>query len=82
MATAPKRIPDDTTSPESTNLEPRPTLDDGELRHEHPTPEEIAAEAYAIYVANGSQHGRHEEDWLEAEARLQRRRRPGDPQSL
>jgi hypothetical protein len=35
-----------------------------------PTPEEIAAEAYAIYQARGGEHGRHEEDWLEAERRL------------
>jgi hypothetical protein len=40
-----------------------------------PTPEEIAAEAYAIYQARGGEHGRHEEDWLEAERRLTERRR-------
>jgi hypothetical protein len=39
-----------------------------------PTPEEIAAEAYAIYQARGGEHGRHEEDWLEAERRLNQRR--------
>lgn len=39
-----------------------------------PTPDEIAAEAYAIYVERGGQHGRHEDDWHEAERRLRERR--------
>lgn len=42
-----------------------------------PTAEEIATEAYAIYLARGAEHGRHEEDWFEAERRItDRRRRP------
>ena len=40
-----------------------------------PTPEEIAAEAYAIYQSRGGEHGRHEEDWFEAERRVTERRR-------
>lgn len=40
-----------------------------------PTADEIAAEAYAIYQARGGTHGRHEEDWLEAERRVAERRR-------
>lgn len=35
-----------------------------------PSPEQIAREAYLIYLANGSQDGRHEEDWYQAEQRL------------
>jgi hypothetical protein len=35
-----------------------------------PSPEQIAREAYLIYMANGGQDGRHEEDWYEAERRL------------
>jgi hypothetical protein len=35
-----------------------------------PSPEQIAREAYLIYLANGGQDGRHEEDWYEAERRL------------
>jgi len=35
-----------------------------------PSPEQIAREAYLIYVANGRQDGRHEDDWYEAERRL------------
>src|SRR3954464_684972 len=31
-----------------------------------PSPEQIAREAYLIYLANGRQDGRHEEDWYEA----------------
>jgi hypothetical protein len=40
-----------------------------------PSPEEIAAEAYAIYQSRGGDHGRHEDDWFEAERRLTERRR-------
>jgi hypothetical protein len=40
-----------------------------------PSPEEIAAEAYAIYQSRGGEHGRHEDDWLEAERRVNERRR-------
>ena len=40
-----------------------------------PSPDEIAAEAYAIYQSRGGDHGRHEDDWLEAERRLTDRRK-------
>lgn len=40
-----------------------------------PSPQDIAREAYLIYLANGSRDGRHEEDWFEAERRL----RDADP---
>ena len=40
-----------------------------------PSPDEIAAEAYAIYQSRGGEHGRHEDDWFEAERRLSERRR-------
>lgn len=40
-----------------------------------PSPDEIAAEAYAIYQERGGEHGRHEDDWFEAERRLSERRR-------
>jgi Protein of unknown function (DUF2934) len=36
-----------------------------------PSPEQIAREAYLIYLAHGQQEGRHEEDWYEAERRLE-----------
>ncbi len=35
-----------------------------------PTLDEIAEEAYAIYLANGSQHGFDIDHWLEAERRI------------
>lgn len=35
-----------------------------------PTPEEVAAEAYRIYLGRGAEHGRDIEDWLEAQRRL------------
>ena len=35
-----------------------------------PSPEQIAREAYLIYLANGGVDGRHEDDWFEAERRL------------
>ena len=40
-----------------------------------PTAEEISAEAYAIYLSRGGEHGRHDEDWFEAERRLSDPRR-------
>jgi hypothetical protein len=39
-----------------------------------PTPEEIAAEAYDIYLARGAEDGHDQDDWLEAERRLRDRR--------
>jgi hypothetical protein len=39
-----------------------------------PSPDEIAAEAYAIYESRGGAHGRHEDDWFEAERRCVERR--------
>jgi hypothetical protein len=41
-----------------------------------PSPDEIAAEAYAIYQSRGGAHGRHQDDWYEAEQRLKERRQP------
>jgi hypothetical protein len=40
---------------------------------DRPVPEEIAVEAYAIYMAHGA-HGRDLDDWLEAERRLHSKR--------
>lgn len=39
-----------------------------------PTLDEIAEEAYAIYLANGSQHGFDIDHWLEAERRISARK--------
>jgi hypothetical protein len=35
-----------------------------------PSPQDIAREAYLIYLANGERDGAHEDDWYEAERRL------------
>lgn len=43
-----------------------------------PTADEIAAEAYAIYNQRGGEHGRDQDDWLEAERRLREQRRLRD----
>jgi hypothetical protein len=40
-----------------------------------PTAEEIATEAYLIYEARGGEHGRDQDDWLEAERRVNERRK-------
>jgi hypothetical protein len=40
-----------------------------------PSPEEIAIEAYRIYMAGGAEDGRDLEHWLEAERRLSQARR-------
>lgn len=37
-----------------------------------PRTEEIAARAYEIWLANGRQHGRDVEHWLEAERQLRK----------
>jgi hypothetical protein len=42
-----------------------------------PTLEEIAQEAYAIYMANGAQDGHDLDDWLEAERRIVARQKDG-----
>jgi hypothetical protein len=55
--------------------------DPSETKTRRPTHAEIAAEAYAIYLANGSQDGRDIDDWLEAERRLNARQ-PETPQHL
>lgn len=39
-----------------------------------PTREEIAAEAYAIYLGRGGEHGHDLEDWFEAERLLRESR--------
>jgi hypothetical protein len=39
-----------------------------------PSADEIATEAYLIYQARGGDHGQDQDDWLEAERRLQQRR--------
>jgi hypothetical protein len=49
-------------APEETMREPR-----GDGR---PTPEEIAREAYMIYLAHGAEDGHDQEHWFEAERRL------------
>jgi hypothetical protein len=41
-----------------------------------PTPDEIAAEAYRIYMGRGATNGQDLEDWLEAERRLSAGRGP------
>lgn len=41
---------------------------------DRPTLEEIAEEAYAIYIANGFRDGNDVDDWLEAERRVIQRR--------
>jgi hypothetical protein len=40
-----------------------------------PTPEEIAVEAYHLYMGRGGSDGQDMDDWLEAERRLSERRR-------
>jgi hypothetical protein len=56
--------PDDNLGAEETQVAPTAPVEG------RPSPEQIAREAYLIYMANGGQDGRHEEDWYEAERRL------------
>jgi hypothetical protein len=82
-ARSPQSQPRDTTpARDEARVETRPVEpDDGLGARENqvtpvapaegrPSPEEIAREAYLIYLANGAQHGRHDDDWYEAERRL------------
>jgi hypothetical protein len=39
-----------------------------------PSPDEIARRAYEIYESRGGGHGRHFEDWLQAERELRERK--------
>jgi hypothetical protein len=61
------RLPD--TAPELTHTAAQ-TPTQSAAGHRHPRAEEIAREAYLIYLANGSQDGRDQDDWYEAETRL------------
>jgi hypothetical protein len=42
-----------------------------------PTPEEVALEAYRLYMGRGASAGQDLDDWLEAERRLSQNRRGG-----
>ena len=59
-----RRDPDDALGAKETQVVPVAPAEG------RPSPEDIAREAYLIYIANGALHGRHEEDWYEAERRL------------
>jgi hypothetical protein len=66
-----------TLQPETNRLDPDDSLGAQESQvtptapvEGRPSPEQVAREAYLIYLANGSQDGRHDEDWYEAERRL------------
>lgn len=37
----------------------------------HPTEEEIQQRAYELFLERGGEHGRHVDDWLQAERELQ-----------
>jgi hypothetical protein len=41
-----------------------------ETQGRSPTQEQIAKRAYQIFEARGAQHGRHAEDWKQAEQEL------------
>jgi hypothetical protein len=56
--------PDDSLGAKETQVSPVAPVEG------RPSPEQIAREAYLIYLANGGQDGRHDEDWYEAERRL------------
>jgi Protein of unknown function (DUF2934) len=64
-------------SPVATNptAQPPPGPGKGQARAETPnrttpTQEQVARRAYQIFQARGGQHGRHTEDWVQAEQEL------------
>jgi hypothetical protein len=56
--------PDDSLGAEESQVSPTAPVEG------RPSPEQIAREAYLIYLANGGVDGRHDDDWYEAEKRL------------
>jgi hypothetical protein len=64
--------PDDSLGAKESQMSPTAPVEG------RPSPEQIAREAYLIYLANGSVDGRHDEDWYEAERRLGSTGRQGD----
>ncbi len=69
MTDTPRRPNDDLAERDAARDEYQHGIGHG---HEEPTFEQIAAEAYAIYMSHG-QEGRDLDDWLEAERRLTQR---------
>ena len=55
-------------SPEETHSAPIKAV--AKAQKAGPTLEEISRRAYEIYQARGGEHGRHEEDWQQAEREL------------
>lgn len=51
---------------------------EAEALRDRPTLDEIAEEAYAIYLGNGARDGYAMDDWLEAERRILTKRTRGD----
>jgi hypothetical protein len=73
-----RRIPRNGTQDARTDAERAPSNGVGDResgeratkRRGPPTPEQIAARAYEIFLERGGEHGRHDEDWLRAEQEL------------
>jgi hypothetical protein len=61
--------PADTAGPAS-NGHRRSGFEPMRRRMSPPSPEQIAARAYELFLARGGEHGYHEEDWLRAEQEL------------
>jgi hypothetical protein len=58
------------TATRASNGHGRPGVERTSSRTPPPSPEQIAARAYEIFLARGGHHGHHEEDWLRAEEEL------------
>ena len=56
-----------TTQPPKYEARSTPIL---KLARNEPTDEQIARRAYEIFLARGGEHGRHVDDWLQAEREL------------
>jgi len=61
----------------------RPARERASMNGHAPTAEQIAARAYELFLGRGGEHGKHEQDWLEAERELQNGSsvQKGDPAS-
>ncbi|WP_257462622.1 DUF2934 domain-containing protein [Archangium lipolyticum] len=58
------------TNHTSSQQTPESSTRNGAASRNSPTQEQIARRAYELFLSRGAQHGRHEDDWLQAEREL------------
>jgi hypothetical protein len=64
------RTPPRAEKPPASTLRTKPAATARKAAPTAPSPEQIARRAYEKFLARGQVHGRHEDDWAEAELEL------------